>query len=249
MTTKEISDKARTFFPKTFIMASDKWRRIKARGILQDGKTIALRLILKDDIPYVYVRNSHKYIQPLSCRYDLQDIMPVQSRDVSKQQKWIKGWQKVQKRLEQSGLWTSLLSQLKLAQEIGYDKLQAASEAYWGNHGDQVNAVRAVDERLIRFNDKQEPYVDTELVWFFSKQPRVKKMYFGRYNTRIPEAIKNAMTNKTKYETGARTNYDVSFTYNPEYNKATYSEEYKGCGNGHYYLALDATHAIFCEDD
>ena len=28
-----------------------------------------------------------------------------------------------------------------------------------------------------------------------------------------------------------------------------YSEEFKGCGNGHYYLLFDATHAIFYEDD
>lgn len=28
-----------------------------------------------------------------------------------------------------------------------------------------------------------------------------------------------------------------------------YSAEYKGCGNGHYYLLLDATHAIYYEDD
>lgn len=28
-----------------------------------------------------------------------------------------------------------------------------------------------------------------------------------------------------------------------------YSEEFIGCGNGHYYLLFDATHAIFYEDD
>jgi len=242
MTTKEISEKAKTFF------AADN-NKAKAKGVLQDGKTVMLRLVLRGSTPYVYLQNSRKYIQPLSCRYDLQDIMPLQSKSVSKSEQWSKGWVKVQKRLEQSGLWECLLSKLKLAQEIGYDKLQAAYKAYWDNHGDQVNAVRAIDERLIRLNDQQIPYVNTELVWFFSKQPRVKKMYFGRYETNIPAAIKNAMANKTKYETRTRANYDVSFAYNPEHNKATYSEEYKGCGNGHYYLALDATHAIFYEDD
>ena len=28
-----------------------------------------------------------------------------------------------------------------------------------------------------------------------------------------------------------------------------YSEEYRNCGNGHYYLLFDATHAIYYEDD
>ena len=30
---------------------------------------------------------------------------------------------------------------------------------------------------------------------------------------------------------------------------ATYAEEFKGMGNGHYYLAIDATHAIFDQND
>lgn len=38
-------------------------------------------------------------------------------------------------------------------------------------------------------------------------------------------------------------------TLSKENGKAWYSEEYKNTGNGHYYLALDANHAIFSEDD
>ena len=32
-------------------------------------------------------------------------------------------------------------------------------------------------------------------------------------------------------------------------NYAWYSEEYKGCLNGHYYIALDEKHVWFYEDD
>ena len=46
-----------------------------------------------------------------------------------------------------------------------------------------------------------------------------------------------------------RSSYDVSFSYDPKLQHAWYSEEYKNCGNGHYYLALDETHALFYEDD
>jgi hypothetical protein len=43
--------------------------------------------------------------------------------------------------------------------------------------------------------------------------------------------------------------YDASFSYNPKLNKAWYSEEFRGCGNGHYYVALNSTHCLFVEDD
>lgn len=44
--------------------------------------------------------------------------------------------------------------------------------------------------------------------------------------------------------------YSVEFLKNEEGKlQGWYSAEYKGCGNGHYYLLLDTSHAIFYEDD
>ena len=40
-----------------------------------------------------------------------------------------------------------------------------------------------------------------------------------------------------------------TFEYEPDKNKAWYSEEYRGCGNGHYYIALNSSMALFCEND
>jgi hypothetical protein len=75
-------------------------------------------------------------------------------------------------------------------------------------------------------------------------------MNFGRFtNNEQLKIIKEALKNKKETSASGRTNYDVSFSYNPTVQKAWYSEEFRGCGNGHYYLALDATHALFYEDD
>ena len=76
-------------------------------------------------------------------------------------------------------------------------------------------------------------------------------MYFGKYdNARIKEEFKNALQNKTSYSSGRiRVNYDVTLEYDADKNMAWYSEEYKNCGNGHYYLAIGPTTALFCEDD
>ena len=72
----------------------------------------------------------------------------------------------------------------------------------------------------------------------------------GKYqNEYVLARIKAALEHKVESRESARASYDVSFSYNPELSKAWYSEEYKGCGNGHYYLALDAAHALFYEDD
>lgn len=65
----------------------------------------------------------------------------------------------------------------------------------------------------------------------------------------IRQNIAEALKNRTYYECKGFNGYDVSFEYDPEKNKAWYSEEYVGCGNGHYYLALDSTHAIYYEKD
>ena len=75
-------------------------------------------------------------------------------------------------------------------------------------------------------------------------------MYFGKYTNKDEKLeIKAALNDHRSYSTNAYTSYDVSFEYNADKNMAWYSEEYKGCGNGHYYLALDENTALFCEDD
>lgn len=42
--------------------------------------------------------------------------------------------------------------------------------------------------------------------------------------------------------------YDISMSINQD-GCAFYSEEYRNCGNGHYFMLLDARHAIHVEDD
>lgn len=75
-------------------------------------------------------------------------------------------------------------------------------------------------------------------------------MYFGKFdNETEKQTIKEKIQNNENYSTWHRTNYDTSFEYNAEKKMAWYSEEYKNCGNGHYYFALDNSTALFCEND
>ena len=63
----------------------------------------------------------------------------------------------------------------------------------------------------------------------------------------VAECIKNGTNFHRRWENGYDNSVEIA---NRDGEKlAWYSEEYRGCGNGHYYLMFDATHAIFYEDD
>ena len=68
--------------------------------------------------------------------------------------------------------------------------------------------------------------------------------------------VRKAITDKLNYNTPTwYKGYDNSVGIKYEEKdgisllRGWYSEEYKNCGNGHYYLLIDAKHAIFCEND
>lgn len=162
---------------------------------------------------------------------------------------------KVVTRLEKSGLYADVLENIKIALEIGYSKIRSAYEVYWlsdkklsyaDNQKQNSQTIKNIDEKLVN----EVGYPITEILWHIGRPAKVKKMNFGRYtNEEKLKSIKEAFQNKKEISVSGRANYDVSFSYNPKQNKAWYSEEYRNCGNGHYYLALDSTHALFYEDD
>jgi hypothetical protein len=168
--------------------------------------------------------------------------------------KWEKAWRKVLARLEKSGLYEGYRRNVEIALAVGYAKV---NEAYKADHADwnqtteeKQASLDKLDPRLVGTREDGTRFINTEIIWYMHQLPKVKKMYFGKYVTEsYLEQIKTAMENKTPIRLFRTVGYDVSIEYNPEANKAWYSEQYRGCGNGHYYLALDATHAIFYEDD
>ena len=92
-------------------------------------------------------------------------------------------------------------------------------------------------------------HIDTEYIWELS-DCKLKSMYFGKYaNQRIKAELQQAIKNKNDYSAGQTVSYDVSVNYQAKDNKAWYSEEFRNCGNGHYYLALDHSTAVFYEND
>lgn len=159
--------------------------------------------------------------------------------------------------MESSGLWPDVLQQLKTIVDSGmtWDDRNMLADLYWA-HVDSSSANQEFDRLM-----KQYPHAFTEDVnghvrvdsFYASEVPGcvLKSMYFGKFlNKEEKERIAAALGNKQDYSSGRiHAGYDVTFTYETTKNKAWYSEEYRNCGNGHYYIALDASTALFVEND
>jgi len=86
---------------------------------------------------------------------------------------------------------------------------------------------------------------------FYNKQCW-KSIAYDKWNRKHYNAdVEKAIADKKNYHRRWTNGYDntLEITFNDDYPRGWYSEEYRGCGNGHYYLLFDATHAIFYEDD
>lgn len=160
---------------------------------------------------------------------------------------WHKKLATIEKRLEKSGLWSNI-------KEVAHDLQNIPLNEYL------MVRLKADPEILEKypFLVNKEITDKTVVNWKYLEDwclhPTIKSMYFGYFNKETKEQIKEALVKKETFSRRVNANtdltsYDVSFDYTPAKNTAFYSEEYRGCGNGHYYLALDNSSALFYEND
>jgi len=75
---------------------------------------------------------------------------------------------------------------------------------------------------------------------------------YWRYQDCI-DNIQRHLDNKETFSYSWTASYDVSvkgrFDEDDGQYRAWLSLEFRGCGNGHYYLLVDSNRAVFCEDD
>ena len=241
-----IEEKALTFF-------NEQNSHPKAIGIYADGTKVKLRLFKsKDNQICAYAKYRKRYGHAL-YNMNFVDILPLNACvRKSDEKKWQDSWKKVKAKLEASGLWKELVKEIDTTLDIGYEKMQLSYNKYWEIQDEEQKIVflKTIDKRLIGINDAGKEYTKSSLIWSYAKLPKVKKMYFGKYKTpEVLDRIQKAIQEKKEISEYGQASYDVSFHYNPKSSRANYSEEYRGCGNGHYYIALNASHALFIEDD
>ena len=120
------------------------------------------------------------------------------------------------------------------------------------------------DEELLSMKDHNNYYKRMEPlreqgIWWWGSECFINLFYTKIRTMRSPkylkgyhtEQIKSALAEKRNCQDRWRDGYDNSFEirHDNECVRGWYSEEYKDCGNGHYYFLLDETHIIFAEND
>ena len=225
-----------------------------------DGQTRKVERLGQNSVhgPLLLSYNKRNSGTPVSWDKDIIEVHPVGNR-VTPTGRWAKQVKRAVDMLAASGLWPELMADGRVALEIGYEKIQAARKVH-GDYADRpgvsyeerqkqkVAEVKAIDPRMVAVAEDGHEYVKTDFIWHWD-DVKIKRMNFGRTNEFVLAKIAEAMRDGKALSDSGRTSYDVSFEYQPDKKKAWYSEEFRGYGNGHYYLALNATHVMFYEDD
>jgi hypothetical protein len=237
----------------------EKFRR-EVLFVKKNGEKVKKRIALGSSGDFIEIPKGKRSFGYAIDYQEYVDVIDISKKPEDEKAAWEKQVRKIIDKLGKSGLWPEVKQDAITVLDIGFDKLMKACDQYWvDNEGcdyyrnKSVNAerIRQIDPRLVDANDKGEVWAKTSLLWepFGHKVIKIKKMNYGSRNEIIFREIADAMKNKQPYRARAYTSYDVSFDYDPSKNRASYAEEFRNCGNGHYYIALDEQYALFMEDD
>ena len=216
---------------------------------ISDGKTY--RYCVEETTGTYFVFAPRK--RRLGWRYTPEefDMYFVQKAAPDENEQWHSRIRTAMKKLNDSGLWPGLSDFLVTLLDLDWNDLKQMRKEYWNRkYNSKPYQSKWAEKYPFAYEENEE---GTYLKWEYVEERadcRLKSMYFGRDNTWIKNNIKSSLDSRTDYRTlRIPCTYDVSFEYSADKNKAWYSEEYKNCGNGHYYIALDHNTALFLEDD
>lgn len=171
---------------------------------------------------------------------------------------WHRRIERAKKALESSGLWENHLEWLNNLSKMTWKDKTEINEIYWAIPYSEKQNIKSKEDNRKYFGDYVDKYpfifedngnVDTWYLWEESDL-KLKAMNFGHSTDCYKRKIAQSISEKKSYSTGRiQVNYDNSFEYNAEKKQAWYSEEYRNCGNGYYYIALDSNIALFVEKD
>ena len=211
---------------------SENERNIHYVVTLSNGDKINVRLFLYQNFPCMC--RKRKRCGDYIFSNDIKDWIDIRIKNkISREKKYRNFFKNCVKYLEQSGLWSDMLKDFKLI--LSNDEL--------------FNYIlkRESDDDYDTFRDKLKEYGMTSK-WFDCYITTIRKgIKYVRFDKYDKEYIINNFNNLDKFTYRWKNGYDC--TLSKQDGKAWYSEEYVGCLNGHYYLALDAKHVIFCEND
>ena len=206
-----------------------------------DGtKRVARLFVTKYGEICEYKKRSSKYGYLLNTD-NVVSIEPTNKENdiVKKTRRFLK---KVIATLEKSGLWSNMLHDFKIIAQLDDEKLLKFLNAEWDESQTMAQELGL---------SHRQCGVDC-LKWTVEKG--IKSINYNSWEKEtMSMEFAKAIAEKRNWFLYWRKGYDNRVECKKNETNgvmcAWYSEEYKGCGNGHYYYAIDATHAIFGEDD
>ena len=170
----------------------------------------------------------------------------VKTKPTDKFSLFMKRARKAVEMLDGSGLWEDINKEIKHFLSLDEDKQR---EMVNDILTDSYNNFYLKTDGNGKYN-----WVHTYQIFCgFARKRCWKSIAWSKYRrTQYENDVRQAIANKTNFTRNWANGYDNSLEIclgEDGKLRAWYSEEFRGCGNGHYYLLFDATHAIFYEDD
>lgn len=164
--------------------------------------------------------------------------------------------------LAASGLWPEMQKRMAVMSQFSQSEYNEIMDIYQKRWDCDYRDTEKRQELEKSFNDFFTSRGTTPDYYHFkqlSEKSQIISIPFGKdgsYERRaVADHLAEAQQSAADYDDGFGVRWYGSYDYSVSVSKKDgvlrgwYSAEYKGCGNGHYYLLLDATHAIYGEDD
>ena len=210
----------------------------------KDGSKREARLFYCGDV----LCEMNKYARKYGHRFDIKNVVSIEPKDMEtlylgKTRRFLA---KVCGILENSGLHVDVLHDFRIIEGLNDDDLRRFLYTEIDFHNDEW--FKWVDSLgLIHMQGGVDRLIYTVIIGI--KRINYKK----EEEERISQEFVDAIAQKKHYYHEWTKGYENSISCHLDPDGAgiyaTYAEEFKGMGNGHYYLAIDAHHAIFDQDD
>ena len=167
------------------------------------------------------------------------NLVLLADQDVDKRKRVVRRAKKIEKMLDESGLWANIKNILHTFLYERNEEEQKAIINIALDYQKNFDEKDAIFTRWI-FESLARDRCFTTINWFDYEKESFEKLLEERIKTKEDFRYfwHKGYDNRLSIEKGKN---GVLLGY--------YSEEYTGCGNGYYYILLDAKHALFCEKD
>lgn len=215
--------------------------------VKNDGSKEVARLFYnnKHGLPCRYRKRSTRYGYPISGSEieSIADVFP-KCKVVDNVKKLQRVCKRAAELMEVSGLWPDHLLCFKAIRDAAYDDVKEfiGDLSYNCKHYDDWMQAHGVERCAISLD---------ELYGLLRKG--IVNIPYDKYERDFVKGMaRDAIREDRSYSHFWRGSYDYRISVekqNDGKKRAWYSAEFKNCGNGHYYLMIDESHAFHCEDD